>query len=218
MSELHPVQGVSYPRSGHKLLVSLLAACFRTPAPERIEAPGPVEELPGYFEAGPFSYCEFYGCCRSVPCRRGALFRKHHDLAGDRESALERRSDFRYVVQYRHPVPTIVSDFERTPVEREWAGIAKARAFEWVAWMEKWALGWSGPNVLHVPYDDLVTKTRPTLVAVLAQMGQAIDPARLPERLRFLRRNLGDYDVSEIVRITRPVREQVGMPDLPPGF
>lgn len=51
---------ISYPRSGHHMLEKMLARIFT---------------LNGHA----YSYCEFYNCCRTTPCKHGYLFQKNHD-------------------------------------------------------------------------------------------------------------------------------------------
>jgi hypothetical protein len=92
--------GASIPRSGHHFLESVLKAYW----------------------GAELRYCAFYdepGCCKLVPCaqRRGerVIYQKNHDWASSVPLGLD---DVRYLVQYRHPVPAALSDWERTQRER----------------------------------------------------------------------------------------------------
>ncbi len=73
-SKFNPVQSVSFPRSGHHLLERTLSAYFST----RI-------------------YCDYYECCRSIPCARDYPFRKNHDMEG----TLPNDASGTYVIQLR---------------------------------------------------------------------------------------------------------------------
>jgi Methyltransferase domain len=68
------IQTVSFPRSGHHLLARLLGAYFKNPI-----------------------YCDYYGCCQSIPCSKGYPLRKNHDMEGTLGNDAEKM----YVVQLR---------------------------------------------------------------------------------------------------------------------
>ena len=90
-SSLKHFTGVSFPRSGHHLLVRVLNKYF-----------GPK-----------FVYCEYYNpadCCRAVPCEFAdrVTFSKNHDY----ESCVPILTHQRYLIQYRAFVPAVVSDYE----------------------------------------------------------------------------------------------------------
>ena len=85
------VIGVSWPRSGHHLLVRLLTLYF----------------------GETFRYCDFYGgvdnCCKTAPCTRADIhLAKSHDF----DLALPQIADRKYLIQYRDFVPSVVSNFE----------------------------------------------------------------------------------------------------------
>lgn len=93
-----PIIGVSWPRSGHHMLVRLLQIYF---GPE-------------------FGYCDFYGgnpwvdeidvCCGSIPCKHAdrIWLTKSHDFDLD----LPQIEGQKYLVQYRDFAPSVVSNFE----------------------------------------------------------------------------------------------------------
>ena len=68
------IQTVSFPRSGHHLLARLLGSYFKKPI-----------------------YCDYYGCCRSIPCARGNPLRKNHDMEG----TLRNDAAVKHIVQLR---------------------------------------------------------------------------------------------------------------------
>jgi hypothetical protein len=86
--------GVSIPRSGHHFLAKLLENAL----------------------GDDLAYCEFYSaadCCRQLPCirrhRSRITYQKNHDMDLAIDPDLP---GVRYVVQYRNPVPAVVSDRE----------------------------------------------------------------------------------------------------------
>lgn len=93
-----PVIGVSWPRSGHHMLVRLLQLYF---GPE-------------------FGYCDFYGgkpwvdeietCCKQIPCVHAdrIWLTKNHDF----ELNLPQIPNQKYLIQYRDFAPSVVSNFE----------------------------------------------------------------------------------------------------------
>lgn len=206
---LHPVQGVSFPRSGNHFLIDLLVNYFC--ALEGRPPMMPTGRRHVHIEVGPFSWCEYYGCCRQIPCAHGAVFNRNHDFALE----LPRLPGTRYLIQFRHPVPAVISAFERIPAKLEWSRFSRRRAQEWNAWMEKWVVGHRDPLALIVYYDDLVRHTRRQMIRILRHFGHDPNPALIPERSHFRRRDLGDHDVDDIIDITRPIREVLGLDDLP---
>lgn len=93
-----PVIGVSWPRSGHHMLVRLLQLYF----------------------GSDFGYCDFYGgkpwvdeidtCCGQIPCAHGdrIWLTKNHDFDLD----LPQIEGQQYLIQYRDFAPSVVSNFE----------------------------------------------------------------------------------------------------------
>lgn len=69
---------ISYPRSGQHLVSTILE--YMTTAHDM-----------------EYSYCEFYSCCRTFPCKKDALFLKNHDLDGKVPITPENK----YLVLYR---------------------------------------------------------------------------------------------------------------------
>lgn len=89
--KLDYVSGVSWPRSGHHLLVRILGDYF----------------------GDSFNYCEFYnqeGCCKQSPCVRqdNISLSKNHDY----DASLAVKVGHTYLVQYRRFQDSLVSDFE----------------------------------------------------------------------------------------------------------
>lgn len=161
--------GVSVPRSGHHFLAKLLQ-----------EALG--DDL---------GYCEFYSaadCCRQVPCirrrRSGIRYQKHHDLDLTVDPELP---GVRYVVQYRNPVPAVVSDRELFAEVRGGA-IARDRsqhlmvlsekAAHYVKFYDKWVRRPGGTRFL-MKYEWLSGEPANAIDALIRFCGLAVAPERI---------------------------------------
>jgi tetratricopeptide (TPR) repeat protein len=165
--------GASIPRSGHSFLHNLITKYFG-------------EEL---------FYCEFYTppwCCKTIPCtRRGThtlTFQKNHD----RDFAL--RTDLHdalYVVQYRHPVPEVLSDYELELRDTLQRPVLKYRQSEqhYVAWLahkaiyyrrfhEKWFRS-RFPNAAYLNYDDFAADPAAALRPIIDWAAGNVDEERL---------------------------------------
>ena len=69
---------ISFPRSGQHLIESVMRhLCLQ----HNID----------------FTYCEYYGCCKTIPCSKGYLFSKNPDFSLD----LEIKKDVKHIVLYR---------------------------------------------------------------------------------------------------------------------
>lgn len=72
---------VSFPRSGQHLVEKILEFCCKE------------HEID-------FTYCEFYTCCNSLPCKKGKEFSKNHDF----DLKLEINNDIKCVCLYREDI------------------------------------------------------------------------------------------------------------------
>ena len=72
---------VSFPRSGQHLVEKILKFICKEHDVE-------------------FTYCEFYTCCNSLPCKKGKEFSKNHDF----DLNLEVNNDIKYVCLYREDI------------------------------------------------------------------------------------------------------------------
>ena len=143
-NKLRYVQGVSWPRSGHGLLVNSLGSFFG-------------------FHNDFFRYCEYYHCCNSIPCVDPLTrFAKNHDYEG----CVPKRSGMPYIVQIRHQVPSIISnyclhlDWKRTRGEapHEWRQFAFNQIEHWRSFARKWILDEQTPETLVLPYEDFLQR------------------------------------------------------------
>jgi hypothetical protein len=72
------IRVVSFPRSGQHILQAVLKYVFEN------------HDLN-------YSFCEFYGCCRSVPCAKSKIIQKNHDFM----SSYNILPEAKYVILYR---------------------------------------------------------------------------------------------------------------------
>ena len=168
-TSLRYVAGVSWPRSGHHLLVRLMS---------------------GYFGES-FNYCEFYSenidCCRKFPCERSrqVTFSKNHDFK--REISTEEKTP--YLVQYRDFFNSVTSEFEllvkrhgeRCDNKAEFTKFSVNRSKHYKEFIEKWVNKAQTDTVLRVPYDSLVMNTVETAKSCILHFspGAQIDIEKL---------------------------------------
>ncbi|MCG3178664.1 MAG: hypothetical protein BIFFINMI_00992 [Phycisphaerae bacterium] len=154
------VQGVSFPRSGHHVLVDTLRDYF----------------------GDALGYCEFAGGCGCRPCPDPRT-----NLQKDHDFDLGVPDDGRpFLVQFRHPLPALVSwyGFElRAAGVREgnepvgqWRDFARAKLDFWRRWMMRWVLCAPRPRSATIAYERLCDDSAASLSAAI---GLFIDPARI---------------------------------------
>jgi hypothetical protein len=150
----------SMPRSGHHLLVDLLLEYF----------------------GRDMAYCEFYGdsCCGQQPCQRASLpmlgnhffIQKSHDL-GLNDPKLEGSP---YIVQYRHPIPRLQSNWDhfvhvqRVPdTEAAFRAFARAETDYFIRFWHRWVVdspAWS----MALAYESLSSDPRGSVSGVVTML------------------------------------------------
>jgi len=164
------VQGVSFPRSGHHLLVDFLQHYF----------------------ACRFVYCEYYHTCHQLPCANPANnLQKNHDF--DLNLPTDGAGD--YLLQYRHPLYAVTSNYflhlsgephRGEPFEagkepiRIWHEFAVRDVEWWKVWMRKWILGNDNPRVWTLAYEDLLHHP----VEMLSAAAEYLCPSHTADRQR----------------------------------
>ena len=104
------IQCITFPRSGHHLLVNILLKYFSENIffPE-ISDTKVDKQCNKVVCGGDFHYCEYYHHCRTSPCADPRTnFQKNHDFDGRVQNC---RNNY-YVIQYRHPLECLISFFE----------------------------------------------------------------------------------------------------------
>lgn len=166
-----PHTGVSWPRSGHHLLVRLLQHVL-----------GPA-----------FGYCQHYhtsaACCGGLPCVRDDIhLTKSHDFTGDLQQLRGRR----YLVQHRAFLPSVISDFELVvrgggeDSSTAFLRHASERFGAYRAFRARWVESAFATGQVVLRYEDLVAAPEAALGHVLASLapGQRHDPARIARAIR----------------------------------
>jgi len=107
MYPLNKVCCITFPRSGHHLLVNCLLKYFsRDINYPATEGHLTFKQCRQVLHAGDFHYCEYYNHCKSIPCTDPTVnFQKYHDI----HMGFEFDRAKKFVIQYRHPIETIVS-------------------------------------------------------------------------------------------------------------
>lgn len=135
--ELNYFCGVSWPRSGHHLLVRILSAYF----------------------GDRFGYCEHYSsidCCKVVPCARAGVVNlsKNHDY----DSTVPIVSGGNYLIQYREFCPSLVSNYELDvrnkgkDSRRRFRKFAERELEKYETFLRRWAVA-EASNCLFVRLD-----------------------------------------------------------------
>lgn len=165
------VIGVSWPRSGHHLLVRLLTSYF---GPE-------------------FRYCDFYGgidgCCKTMPCTRAAEvhFTKSHDF----DLTLPQIEGRKYLIQYRDYLPSIVSNYELSLLEQpkeqdtaeNFALFASTQFTGHKNFMTRWVHSDFAQSQLLLSYEQLITYPRESLALAVWWLDPdaAVDETRIEQ-------------------------------------
>lgn len=172
---MKPIQCISFPRSGHHLLVRCLTQMFD----DR------------------FRYCDFYNHCRKTPCRDSETnFQKSHDF----DLRLDLPTTQRRLVQFRHPIDAISSWFnlslkepsvwDRIAVrdtQASWDRFFNAKAIYWKRFVTKWVVDGDDTEQMLVPYHRLMHNPAETLEKV----AKFLWPAEL----------LGDHKIPAVLEI-----------------
>jgi hypothetical protein len=151
------VIGISWPRSGHHMLVRLLHLYF----------------------GSDFGYCDYYGhdktCCRTVPCQKAGQinFTKNHDFALDTPQI----PDQKYLIQYRDFLPSVISNYElfiRQGGEDSRTAFCKFASTEfgrYQGFVRKWITSEFGQRQLILNYADFLDDPEGHLAKVILYMG-----------------------------------------------
>jgi hypothetical protein len=167
---IHRTENISFPRSGHHLLVNLLQAYFG-------------EEI---------RYCEYYSdYSRRMEVCEETNYQKNHDF----ELATPVLTDRKYVVQVRDPFEAITSFYE-LDCRQQKIGPEATKHEEWfsrrwdyyVAFVKKWVLA-DVPNRLVIHYRDLIDSPHSATARVIAHITDdpKIDSPRLEAAVRATR-------------------------------
>lgn len=152
---------ISFPRSGQHLTERLL------------------QKICDYFKQS-YSYCEFYECCTTVPCKKQSRFMKNHDF----DLKYEILPNEKYIVLYRTDYIHQLESYFRIV----YAGVIKKfnylenpflyrKLLEFIIkktpyrtnFINKWVKN-DSPNILKINYDDVIKNPKNYLENMLAFM------------------------------------------------
>ena len=187
---------VSYPRSGHHLLINMLFKYYSG----NTEFPTvDVDDCHRLITAGEFSYCEYYRHCSKgryntfVPCPSIPVVQKYHGTHGFgiNKHGHEFVTDYNVIIQHRSPVPATISNYERMLVQRRkrdgrlaWNYFLHRSLKLWKLWVKRWVH--SDPGPLSIDYDDLIREPSTQLARVIASIepGHEVDWCLLHDAIR----------------------------------
>lgn len=165
------VVGISWPRSGHHMVVRLLQLYF----------------------GSEFRYCNSYAddptCCKSIPCLKAGEI--HLSKSHDFKLEASQVKGVKYLIQYRQFAPSLTSNFELHVLH---GGEDSARAFRVFAsdkfgryqdFLEKWVTSDFGAQQLVVEYGAFLKDPVEGLTRIVQYFDPdtAIDPDRLKQAI-----------------------------------
>lgn len=150
---------ISFPRSGQHLLQSILKYVFEN------------HHLT-------YSFCEFYGCCATVPCKQNKIIQKCHDI----NNSYEILPNTKYVVLYRDDAIMQLESWYRFKIKKsnkdynydEMLNFIKKKLTYYKNFKNKWVNS-SNNNILKIEYyyfvnnpviciNKIMTHVRPSTV------------------------------------------------------
>ena len=145
------VTGVSWPRSGHHLLVRML----------------------GLYFGEAFGYCDFYGgikgCCKTVPCTR--IHRVHLTKSHDFQQEVPQIIGRKYLIQYREYLPSAVSNYELFLLDKPkevdsretFTAFISQQFSAYRTFMDRWVTSEFGADQLQLSYEQLLAYPKDSL-------------------------------------------------------
>lgn len=139
---------ISYPRSGSHLITSIVSTMY-------------------FYTLGYFSYCEFYTCCKQVPCKLNSVLCKNHDF----ELNLDQNKYQKILVLYRKdPIASIDAyiryELELNDSATDEQAYSKKNILDkfnyYNKFVEKWIFN-ENENILKIPYEDILSNTFETV-------------------------------------------------------
>lgn len=131
---------ISFPRSGQHLLSNMI-------------------EYISINHNLPYQYCEFYNCCRTVPCAKKSNFMKNHDFDNDYTILPKEK----YIVLFRKDIVLQLEAFYRFHIKanslpyniNDLKSFCKSNIDYYKKFIQKW-LNNDNENILKIEYYDLV--------------------------------------------------------------
>ena len=170
-SILEKIQNVSFPRSGHALLRRCLQLYF----------------------GSEFRFCGYHGGCRKSPCINPQTnYQKIHDF----NLKLEINPKLTYLIQYRHPVESLISLYKmyvrigviKEDTKENWLHFCNKNIIYWKGFIKKWVIENKNPNVVFVPFTELLNNSKDALRKAIKTMtpGTEIDETKVHNIIQTL--------------------------------
>ena len=167
---LQKIINVSFPRSGHQVLVNTLLKYFSA-NPDFKEISRILEHETAVIKAGELCYCEYYNHCNVVGCTVPLTnLQKNHDLY------LKLSMDeFNFLVQYRSLAESMVSWYElgikqgslKEDTYEVWRDHLNGSKSLWISWMIKWLEYAHSDRFLCISYGEFTKSPSEVLEKVL---------------------------------------------------
>jgi len=151
---------ISFPRSGQHLVAGVM---------EYITKGHDLE----------FSYCDFYSCCKSIPCQKGSIFMKNHDMPHHRNNIrvpIDQQN--KYLVLYRKDpilqLEAYARYLDKKTLEEVISSIRKSRAY-YNKFVEKW-VDTNNNNILVFDYYELLASPVENMKTIFQHFYPSIQP------------------------------------------
>ncbi len=189
-AKIEKVACITYPRSGHHLLVNALLRYFS----ENLRYPEVKDSTrcTNVFQAGKLYYCEYYDHCRQHPCTDDrANFLKNHDFNLDLICNIKKQ-----IIQIRNPIESIVSYYKYhygpdITTKDDWLAFASEKAEYWKQFVNKWVVSNCRENLITVNYSELIASP----VNILRKVISFLDPS-CNVKLHFLKKVIKSLSIS----------------------
>jgi hypothetical protein len=179
---------VSFPRSGHHLLINILLKYFSSNVNYPLTSGENTDrDCNRTLIAGKLVYCEYYNHCNTMPCiDKNTNFIKNHDFSLN----LDILPDYYYIILYRKPIEAIISLYEFTlkdsnknsffgnnvgQTKKDWENFSKEAIYFFKSFIKKWMINnknrYNG-RLLFVTYEDLINNPK----LVMNQVIKFIEP------------------------------------------
>ena len=153
---------VSFPRSGQHLFERICRHIF-------------------LYYGKNFSYCEFYECCRKIPCEKKSIFQKNHDFnlrlnfeTNDKFIVLYRKdkikqleSYYRFECEYKKDFYNSQIDYTNSKVFDNLIKFIKRKNKYYKSFVNKYISSNKYPNSLIIEYDEFVTNQYEQILRII---------------------------------------------------
>jgi len=182
------IQLVTFPRSGHHLVVNVLLKYFsgniNFPITDGKKTDTECTEI---IRAGGINYCEFYNHCQKTPCTDQTVnLQKNHDF----NLSLANEENNRYIILIRNPLESLVSFFNfflDLPIKQSiingnvildkkgWEDFATKEILFWKDFSNKWILNNRKVNFLFFTYEEILRNPLTSFICMMKFINHTLD-------------------------------------------